>query len=267
MNAFHNFFHLSLLSLVRDRLLHVIGCISFLLFLVIPSFSMFSMRQVQELSISLSLSSISFILLLITLLAGSSSIWRDVEKRYTASVLALPISRISFVLGKFCAVAAVIACAGIVMTVFAWLAISISAARYPSTIPLNWLLFVTVVFSDVLKYMLLLAFSFLFSAVSTSFFFPFFVSIALYLAGSASQEVYEFVGGEYSRTIPVFSKYMVQGLYYILPNFGAFNLKVYAIYGLQLSPYMVLMTALYGACYTGIVLWLAAWGFSRREIS
>lgn len=266
MDAFSNIFQLSLLSLIRDRLLHVIGCISLFCFLAIPSISLFSMRQVQELTVSLSLSTISATLLLITLLAGSFSIWRDIEKRYSASVLGLPMSRTKYVIGKFCAVATVIVGAGVLMAILSGVAITISAMKHPSAIPVNWLIFMTVVFSDILKNLLLLAFTFLFSAVSTSFFFPFFVSIALYVTGSASQEVYEFVGGEYGGTIPTISKYITQGLYYILPNFGAFNLKVYAIYGLKLSSETVLIMVLYSLFYTGLILWLAVFGFSKREI-
>ena len=75
--------------------------IALAMILLVPAFSSFSMRQVQELSITLSLSSVSLILLVITLLLGASSIWRDIEKRYTTSILTLQISRAAFLLSKF----------------------------------------------------------------------------------------------------------------------------------------------------------------------
>src|SRR5689334_5418069 len=101
MTTISNVVKVVLKTTIRDKVLHALLACGVLLFMLVPSFSLFSMRQVQELSITLSLSAISFILLVFTVFLGSSSIWRDVERRYTTSVLGLPISRASYVLGKF----------------------------------------------------------------------------------------------------------------------------------------------------------------------
>ncbi|MGA2152083.1 MAG: ABC transporter permease, partial [Geobacteraceae bacterium] len=83
----------NLLMLLRDRLLQAVLGVAAVMLLLVPSLSTFSMRQVQELAITLSLSSISLVLLVLALLLGSSAVWRDIERRYTASILALPVSR------------------------------------------------------------------------------------------------------------------------------------------------------------------------------
>jgi len=73
--------------------------------LFIPSIAELSMRQSTELAITLSLSLISLIQLLLAIFLGATSIWKDIERRYTFSVLSLPISRSAFLAGRFFAIA------------------------------------------------------------------------------------------------------------------------------------------------------------------
>jgi ABC-type transport system involved in multi-copper enzyme maturation permease subunit len=91
-------------GIFRDRVFQGI-MMSALFFLLIPSISSLSMRQVVELSITLSLSLISVIMLLLSIFLGGSSLWKDMERRYTFSVLGLPITRTSYLLGKFFGIA------------------------------------------------------------------------------------------------------------------------------------------------------------------
>jgi Cu-processing system permease protein len=256
----------TLRSAFRDRLLHVLSVVALILFLLVPAFSLFSMRQVQELSITLSLSAISFILLVIATLLGSSSIWRDIERRYTTSLLGLPLSRSTYVLGKFAGIAIVILLCSVLLGLVALAVIVIASAQYRSDIPVIWLNIIFAILFDGIKYILVAALALLFSSFSTSFFLPFFSTIAIYLAGSASQEVYEYISGDFGKTLLPISKVLIKGVYYLLPNFTAFNLKVQAIYAIPLSMGGLFFTFCYFIVYTGIVISLAVWVFSRREL-
>ncbi|MGB9082605.1 MAG: ABC transporter permease subunit, partial [Desulfuromonadaceae bacterium] len=123
---------LVLKTVMRDRLLLAVGMTGIVISCAIPSFSLFSMRQVQELSITLSLSAISFVLLVFTLLLGSSSVWRDIDRRFTTSLLGLPLSRTSYVLGKFCGISLVIICCGLLLGIIALGVIAFSSTLYVS---------------------------------------------------------------------------------------------------------------------------------------
>lgn len=250
----------------RDKLLHAIALVGLFILLTIPVLSLFSMRQVQELSVTLASSALSMILLVVTLLTGASSIWRDVERKYTSSLLGLPLSRQSYVLGKYFGIAAVVFIVALLLGAVSLGAIKIAASQYKSDLPLLWGTLVVAMGYDLLKYLLLLAFALLFSTVSTSFYFPFFSTLAVYMAGTASQEVYEYLSGGYGEKIAPFVLILLKGLYYILPNFSAFNLKVYAIYSLPLNLGTLAFTMLYFIVYTAIILSLAVWSFSRREL-
>lgn len=251
----------------RDRLFHALLGAAFLMLLLVYVFSAFSMRQVQELSITLSLSFISFILLVLSTLLGASSVWRDIEKRYIDSVAGLPLSRSTYIAAKFFGISLFIMICAVVLWAVACVVILYSSATYPSAIPIHWFNIFAAIAADVLKYVLLAAVALLFSSLSTSFFLPYFVTISIYLAGSASQEVYEYISGEFGKTLSLPATLIIKSVYYIIPNFSAFNLKVQAIYGLPLAPGGLVLTFCYFTVYTAILLFSSIWVFSRRQLN
>jgi ABC-type transport system involved in multi-copper enzyme maturation permease subunit len=252
--------------IVRDRILHGVLGFGLVMLLLVPSLSSFSMRQMQEVSVTLSLSGVSLVLLVVTLLLGTSSIWRDVERRYTASILTLPVSRVTYLLAKYFSIALFLVGCALILAAVTAVVILIAAAQYPSDLPIAWGTIALAIAADVLKYLLLAAAAILLSAVSTSFFLPFFGTLAIYLAGSASQEVYEYVTGQFGQEFPARSLAVIKGIYYLLPNFAAFNFKVHAVYVLPVTAKAVLFPCVYAVTYTGLLLGLAVFVFNRREL-
>lgn len=252
--------------LLRDRILYAVLGVAVVMLFMVPSLSSFSMRQVQELAITLSLSTISMVLLVMTLLLGSSSIWRDIERRNTASILTLPISRDSYLLAKFFSIGIFIIVTGVVLAAASAVMIALAATQYPSGLPIAWGNIALAVGADILKYLLLASVAILFSAISTSFFLPFFVTLAIFMAGSASQEVYEYVSGQFGQHIAPIQIAAIKGVYYLLPNFAAFNFKVHAVYALSVSAKAIFFPLGYAVAYGGIVLGAAIWAFNRREL-
>ncbi len=258
-------FLVSFKGVFRDRVFQGI-LLTAVAFLIIPALSMLSMRQVATLSLTLSLSLLSFILLLLAVFLGGTSLWKDIERRYTFSVLGLPLSRTTYMLGKFSAIA------GFLLLVAVFLgsvSIAVSlyvAGQYPPDRPISWDNVVLCILFDVMKYSLLVAFAFLFSTVSTSFFLPVFGTIAIFLIGGASQQVYDFLQTPNAQTLPVFLQKIANILYYIVPNFSAFDLKVHAIYGVPVSMPGLLLTTGYFFFYLTVLLALAAICFCRREL-
>lgn len=235
-------------------------------FLGIPSISILSMRQVTELSITLSLSLISFILLLLAVFLGGSSLWKDIERRYIFSVVGLPVSRGEYLVGKFAGIAGFLLLTTLFLGCIALAVIFFVSGGHPPERPLVWNNLILAVLFDFLKYTLLIAFAFLFSTVSTSFFLPVFGTISIFLVGTTSQQVYDFLQTPTGATLPLYVKKGATALYYLLPNFQAFDLKLNAVYGLQLSTQGLLLTAGYFVVYCSILLALASLVFSRREL-
>lgn len=255
----------NLRAIFRDRVFHGIVVVA-LLFLLIPSVSSLSMRQVTELSITLSLSLLSVILLLLSISLGATSLWKDIERRYTYSVLSLPLSRSAYLVGKFVAVALFLLLATLVLGAVACCMIWLASGIYPADRPIVWMNLVLCIAADLLKYVMLVAYAFLFSTVSTSFFLPIFGTISVFLAGNASQQAYDYVHSPLAGTLSPVVKQAASFLYYLLPNFSAFNLRINAIYGIPLSMKAVLLPLMYFCIYTTLLVILATVIFTRREM-
>jgi ABC-type transport system involved in multi-copper enzyme maturation permease subunit len=256
---------ITLKGLFRDRVFHGI-IVSACGFLLIPGIASLSMRQITELAITLSLSLISFIQLLLVVFLGGTSLWRDVERRYTFSVLGLPLSRQRYLLGRFGGMALFVLLATAVLGAAALVVVLYSSTIYPPDRPIIWSTVALCLLFDSLKYIMLIAVAFLFSTVSTSFFLPVFGTLATFFAGGVTQQVYEYIQSPASQKLSPAIKQVVTVLYYLLPNFSAFDLKVNAIYGLPVPVNGMFLTVAYFIVYVGILLSFSSAVFTRREM-
>lgn len=255
----------TLKGIFRDRVFHGIFTAA-VVFLAIPSISILSMRQVTELSLTLCLSLVSFILLLLAIFLGGVSLWRDIERRYTHSLLSLPLSRARYLLGRFAGIALFLVGSTALLGLMTVVVVLFVSGSYPPDRPISWVAVVMALGFDALKCTLLVAFAVLFSSVSTSFFLPIFGTIAVYLVGGATQQAYDYVLSPSGQMLSPLTRKLSEVLYYVLPNLSAFDLKVNAIYGLPLDFYALVLTAGYGVLYMAFVLISAAAVYSRREL-
>jgi len=255
----------TLKGIVRDRILQGILATG-LVFLAVPAVSTLSMRQVTELALTLSLSLVSFILLLLAIFLGGISLWRDVERRYTHSVLSFPRSRARYLLERFAGIALFLLGTAVLLGILTVGVVLFVSHTYPPDRPVSWVAVFTALGFDAFKCLLLVAFAVFFSSVSTSFFLPVFGTIALYLVGGASQQVYDYAISPAGQSLPPLVQVLAKALYYILPNLSAFDLKVHAIYALPLEFTSLVLTLGYGVLYMAFVLIAAAAVYSRRQL-
>lgn len=255
----------TLRGIFRDRVFRGILTAA-LVILAIPSVSTLSMRQVTELSITLALSLVSFIMLLLSVFLGSTSLWRDIERRYTFSVLSLPITRTRYLLGRFAGIAIFLLLTAAVLGAVALLVVLLVSTGYPPERPVAWGTIAIAIGFDALKYVFLMAIAVLLSSVSTSFFLPIFGTIATFLVGGVTQQVYDYVHSPAGVTLAPLVRRLSTWLYYVLPNFSAFDLKANAIYALPLDYRGLMLSGGYCVIYCAFVLVAAAAIFSRREM-
>lgn len=256
---------ITLKGIFRDRVFQGIMGVG-IIFLFIPAISSLSMRQVTELSITLSLSLLSIILLLLSVFLGATSVWKDIERRYTFSVISLPFSRTTYLLGKYIGISLFIFLATCFLAGIASVVIWVASGIYPSERPIVWINYFLCILFDALKYILLVAYAFLFSTVSTSFFLPIFGTITVYFMGNATQQVQDYLNSAASSQLSPFIRSTASMLYYILPNFSAFDLNVNAIYGLAVPIKGILLPPVYFIVYTSLIMMLSAKIFARREM-
>ncbi|RLA40163.1 MAG: ABC transporter permease [Gammaproteobacteria bacterium] len=259
-------FRANLKGIFRDRVFLGI-LVAATIFPLIPSVSSLSMRQVTELSITLSFSLLTFILLLLAIFLGGTSLWKDIERRYTFSIAGLPLTRGQYLLGKFAAIAVFLLLVSLVLGLLLLMTVYVTSILHPPIRPVVWGNLVLAVLFHCLKYILLVSFTFLFSTVSTSFFLPIFGTIAVFFVGTASQQVFDFLQSPSGQKLPVLLQQIATGLYYIVPNFTAFDLNVNAIYALDVPLNGIGLTLLYFIVYLVIILSCASFLFARRELN
>jgi len=252
-------------GIFRDRIFQGILALA-VLYLLVPLVAPLSMRQVAQLAMTLSFSLTSFILLLLSVFLGATSIWKDIERRYTYSVLSLPLSRDAYLLGRFFGIALFLFCTLLVLATSACLVTYYAGSIWPQERPLAWDAVFVALFYDFLKYVLLSAWALLLSSLSTSFFLPIFGSISIYWVGSFSQDVFDYLQTDSAQQLSPLIHVLAKFFYYLLPNFNAFDLKVNAIYALPLNWPGLGMTLLYFILYTTIILCGAVLVLRRKEL-
>ena len=258
-------FLITMKGIYRDRLYMGFLFIAILFFLIPPA-STFSLRQVAALATTLSLSLTSFILLLIAVFLGGTSLWKDIERQYVFSALGMPITRSQYILGKFLGIAGFLFLTAMILGILSYGAVWSAAAAYPPYRAIGWSTIGVSIFFTCLKYCLLVAVAFTLSTVSTSFFLPVFGTIAVFLAGSSSQEVFEYIISSEGAVLSPLTIYTAKIFYYLLPNFSAFDFSTNAVYSLPLDAYGLFLVLGYGVAYTTILLSIACFVFSKRDL-
>ncbi len=256
---------ITLKGVFRDRVFQGIMFLALLLPLI-PSAAILSMRQATELSITLSLSLISFILLLLAIFLGATAIWKDIERRYSYSVLSLPLQRSDYLLGRFFGIAIFLSLTMVFLGSIACGVIAYQASIFPPDRPLVWGYILIALGFDLLRYLLVTAIALFLSSLSTSFFLPIFGTISLYWVGSFTQDVYDYLHSPSGAAVSPFVRQSANVFYYLLPNFSAFDYKVNAIYTLAPDLGGMALTIGYFLVYTAFLLSAASVVLGRKEL-
>jgi Cu-processing system permease protein len=251
---------------VRDRVLAAIMVVGLLLLLTTPVVAVFSMRQVLALATSYSLSIIGLMGLLLTLFMAMGLLARDLEQRSVYTVCSLPISRSTYLLGKFLGLAILILLAVAILACFSSGALFVLERIYPPEKPFAWGYFFTGLWFQYWVLLIVGAITLLFSTVATSNFLPLALTVGIYFGSYSTEAVRYFIRtGAGRENMGPAIKALGQVVYWLLPNFSAFDLKSQIIYGVAMNTKALLLTQLYGLAYLGVLLVLASLAFSRRE--
>lgn len=254
-----------LLRIKRDRIFWSFAGVALLLLFIAPIVANLSMRQPAQTGFTLSYSLVHLFLLVLTVFLGTQALSRAIERRTIISVLTLPFSRGQYFFGVYSALALLLLiCAlcldGLGLMTTIWLAklSPVEAGLSVKTMFLAYGMGLT-------KFLLLLAWALFFSVFSTSFFLPVFGTLGIFIAGSATYQIVEYLlsnSTEFSKEFIL----LAEVLLYVLPNFHAFDFHIYAAYGLDMPWVDAIWVLGYGLIYTAVLLFLGAFFFNRREL-
>jgi ABC-type transport system involved in multi-copper enzyme maturation permease subunit len=251
---------------VRDKVLY--NLVLFAVLLIAASWVIGQLTAGQDIKIikDLGLASISMFGLLIAIFIGIGLVWKEVEKRSIYTLLAKPIRRQEFLLGKYCGLVLTLVINVAVMTVAFYLVLAYMQAETPANIREAWPAPATdpamlkAVGLIVLELLLVTAIALFFSTFSSPFLSAM-MTMAVWVIGHFNQDL-----RDYGATIssPVAAA-LAKGIYYVVPNFALFDVKLQAVHAQPIPLRYLLLTSLYGATYVAFVLLAAAIIFSRRD--
>lgn len=242
---------------VRDRVLYNLVFFALLMIGAAILVGQVSIGIERDVIISLGLSTISVVGIFIALFLGVALVSKEMDKRTLYALLAKPVKRWEFLLGKF---------VGLVMTLTVNTA-AMAAGLYIALWSVNreWLAsdiyILTAVYLILLKLALIVALALLFSCFTTPFLAILFTA-GMYVAGLLAGDLRTVHGVELD---PIALQWM-RGISYVLPNFENFNVMGAVVHGRGVPGTFVWQATLYAVLYTAIVLTGAAMVFSRRNL-
>ncbi len=242
---------------VRDRVLYNLVFFALLMMTAAVAVGQISIGIERTVIVSLGLSAISVIGLLISVFIGVALVSKEMDKRTLYALLAKPVRRWEFLLGKF---------AGLVLT----LAVNTAAMSLGLLLLMLYVkhslersdtVVLVAVYFILLKLALIVALALLFSCFTTPLLAILF-TVGLYIVGLYVHELRNLPVQVMSRAMAAFTK----SLSYLLPNFENFNVMAMAAHGRAVPGAFILQNTLYTVVYCTIVLTAAASVFSRRNL-
>jgi hypothetical protein len=213
----------TMLGYVKERVLLVVIIFAFILMISSYVLAPLAVGAQKKIIIDIGLASISIFGVLMVILLGASSYSREKEKGILPNILAKPISRVDFVVGKYL---------GTVLTI--WMVMLVMAMVYLlvallSRSDLHPTIFLAMYLSAV-EVALVTAVMTFFSSFTTPLLSSFFTLCV-------------FISGHLSKDLLAFAEHFGQGLfrtissvgYYVLPNLSLFNIRPEAVHNLSLA--------------------------------
>lgn len=238
---------------IRDKILY--NLLFFALLMIGSSYllSELSLTDHQKIIVDVGLAAISIFGVMMSIFIGIGLVSKEIEKKTVYTIIAKPISRHQFLIGKYFGLLITLLLNMVIMT-FGQLIM-----MYLNKAPIN-LIYFQAVFFIFIELSFITAIAILFSTFTTATLSAI-LTLFLFIIGHLTKYLEYFV----KRSKSDFIKGFFKVLYYFLPNLENFNLKSYVTYNISIEPSYFFFAILYGVLYISAILTLAIIIFSRRD--
>jgi Cu-processing system permease protein len=251
---------------VRDRVPY--NLVLFAVLLISSSYLLGQLTAGQDVKIikDLGLAATSIFGLFIAIFIGIGLVSKEVERRSIYALLAKPISRPQFVVGKYVGLVLTLAVNVAVMTVALYVVLAYMTLTETPEFRAGWdapgidpalLKAVVLIF---LQLAIVTAIALFFSTFSTPILSAA-LTFGIYVAGHFNADLRNFDRIVDSKP----AIWLARAVYHVLPDLSAFDVKTEVVHGLPVAPGYLASTAAYGALYVVAVLLAATFIFSRRD--
>jgi len=253
---------------IRNRSIYGISMLALLM--LVANFIISDMvgHDVGKVSVDIALSAVSFAGLLLVLFVGINLMAKDLDRKTIYMVLAKPISRAQYLIGKYLGVSLLIITCLCILSCFAAISLLLIKLGHPAQFQrFSWPIVGLSFFFTTLMLLLVSALSFLFAAFTSTSFLTFILTIISYIIGMSLNDVKALVEAPQAVGITVspITVKIVQAAYYIFPNLSFFDIKTQAAHGLLVPLSYIIGIVGYAVLYAVIVMTLACLIFRNKE--
>ncbi len=241
---------------IRDRILYLVGLFAIVFLLALLLLPSVAASTEDKILLDVGLAGITLIGLVVSVFVGTGLINKEIEKRTVLVLLAKPVSRSEFILGKHLGLTAVIAVLLALMSAIYLGGLYWQQIAFPLESIAISLLFL------LLELSLIIAVALLFGSTMSSLLASL-LTFAIYLVGHFSQDLVRL--GQLSEQADI--QRITNSIYLVLPDLSRLDLKNLAVYGMDALPSTVdlLLNVAYGFLYMIVLLCLATLIFLRRQ--
>ena len=238
---------------LRDKILYNLVLFAGLLIGFSVILADLSITEHHKIIADMGLAAINFIGVVIAIFIGISLVNKEIERRTIYTIMARPISRPLFIMGKYF---------GLVLTLF--VNVSIMLAVFLVTlwlyhVPISPSLFqaVQLIFVEILVITALALFFSTFSSSTLSAI----LTIGIYVVGHLTADLRTVAANSGSAVANI----LVNVLYYLCPNLEMLNIKGQAAVGILVTSEYLLLASLYGLVYAAVLITGGYLIFQRRD--
>ncbi len=240
-------------EVLRERVVLVLALFGVGLAVGAQAMAPLALGEGRKIVIDFGLAGSSTLATMLAVFLGSTLLHKELDRRTIYAVMAKPIRREEFLLGKFLGLWST---AGFLLAGMTAIVVAVVTVCYQSTpwaaIPALWL--------TLLEVGIVTALVTLFSAFTTPALTAFF-TIAVFVAGHLAEDLRYFASQGAAPVVVA----LTDAAYWVLPHLDLFNARGLVAHGVAVAPERLAFGTAYGLLYLGGVLALAGAIFRRRE--
>ena len=241
---------------VRDRVLYNLVFFALLMVGSAPLFGQISIGLERIVLINLGLTAITLFGVVIAIFIGIGLVSKEIDRKTLYTVLSRPVRRWEFICGKYLGLAGTLIVNAAFMTLGLLLAIVViqrSVSRADTQV-------LVAVYFIILQFLIVTAITLLFSSFSSPLLSALF-AFGVFVIGNFVDDLRGF-----ALLAEGLQRWLVLGLSYLLPNFGAMNVVSQVAHGEPVSLGLFFTNTAYAALYVAAALSGAILIFEKRNL-
>ena len=241
---------------VRDRVLYNLVFFALLLVGFTPLFGKISIGLERIVLVNLGLTAITLFGIVIAIFVGTGLVSKEIDKRTLYTILARPVRRWEFILGKFWGLVGTLVVNTFFMAIAIFAALLYVAHHFEKT---DAYLLIALYFI-VLEFVVITALALLFSSFSSPLLSAIF-AFALYVIGTFAEDLRGFAAVSHGLT-----RWIATAAAYVVPNFASLNVISSVAHAQPVAGSLVFYNSLYAMFYAAAALCGAMLIFEYRDL-